>query len=977
MSIKSRFILLFVILLLAGLGVSSTISFKVTEQAMIESALTTMDHANLEVVQKVDLFHKKAQSDLLMAMGHPAFMEYFSLPETQVGNSFDTEGHILFTPAQQRLKKELDNWSLALQKRMPIAESCLLDQSGQEHSRVTFGKVAANEDFSSDESKAPFFASSMALQAGEVHIQYPYLSADAKQWVFSYSAPVILPDGSKPALFHYEIPLSLLQSLIRPEGARTDQDGTSHFVILEPTGLIVADSERAIPLAQKNLPGDKEGEEQVEERLGEYLPPANSLNGSDRFVAILERMQRGERGSGWYESVGERFYVAYRPLSTFGWSVAHIRPHHALLQGQTSVTGIRLAFLLIALVTLLLSAVAVWLLVERITRPLQLLTQSAQRIAGGNLDFALRVAEGGTDELGVLARTFNHMLETLGRTTDSKAFTDNIFRAMVDGLLVLDQENRLQRLNAAMQEMLGRAEPELLGSSLDEHFPDRTFTALMFRDLLSKRMFRSQETTLQSLDKGAIPVSISGSLIWSGEGMDETVSGTVLLVQDLRQRKQSEEQLHFLANFDPLTKLPNRVLLHERLQHALTRAPWHTRQIGVLHCALDRFKEINDTLGHASGDEMLRETANRLRAALRDGDTVARSGGDEFIILFDDIAKAGDLPKLVEKIAQAIAQPLVLQNGQEVFVTASMGISLFPDNGSSADELLRNADIATHFAKAQGKNQYYFFSADMNKKGELRLAMESDLRRAIERGELEAFYQPRWDLREDRIVGAEALVRWRRGGEKLVSPAEFLPLAEELGLLEAIDLWMLRQVCRQSRQWRDAGYPPIRISANISPGLFRRKDLVESISRILDEEKLEATALELELTEAIIMDDVDHAMGSLQALRGMWIHLAVDDFGTGYSSFSQLRRLPVHVLKIDRSFVQEITTNREDLAIARAIITMAQTLNLRTTAEGVEEQAQRDTLTELGCDEMQGYLISRPLPAAEMAAKFLHPSHRS
>ncbi|MBF0585227.1 MAG: diguanylate cyclase, partial [Magnetococcales bacterium] len=825
MSIRYRFIQLFVILSLASLGISSTISYKVTEQAMVDSALMTMDIANLEVVQKIDMFHKKAQSDLLMAMEHPAFVEYFSLPETQVGNRYDANGHVQFTPAQQRLKGVLDNWSLSLQKRLSVVESCLIDQTGQEHTRVTFGKVAAVEDFSSEEQSAPFFAPSMTLKSGDVHMQYPYMSPDAKVWVFAYSAPVIMPDGSRPAMFHNEIPVSLLQSLIREDSTRMPkQSGFSRFFILDPAGMMVADSDQDISLAQKAAsPGGEGGED----RLDAYLPPASALSGSDRFAAILDGMKRGERGSGWYEANGERFYVVYRPLSTFGWSVAHIRPHHALLQGETSMRSVQFAFILIALVTLSLSVVLVWFWVSRFTKPLQILTQSAHRIAGGDLNFTQRVAEGGTDELGVLARTFNHMLETLDKTTDSKAFTDNIFGAMVDGLLVLDQENCVRRLNHAMTEMLGKEERDLLGSTLDIFFPDRTFTAVMFRDLLSNRVFRARETDMQTDGGGEIPVAISGSLIWNGEA----ISGIVLLVQDLRQRKQSEEQLHFLANFDTLTKLPNRVLLRERLNHALTRAPWRNRSIAVLKCALDRFKEINDTLGHLLGDEILKDTASRLRSCLRDGDTLARVGGDEFIILFDDIAKQEDLVHLAEKISLAISKPLVLSCGQEVFVTASMGISIFPGNGSNTDELIKNADIATHFAKAQGKSQYHFFSADMNKKGEMRLAMESDLRRAIERGELEAHYQPRWDLRENRLVGAEALVRWRRGGEKLVSPAEFLPLAEELGLIESIDVWMLQQVCRQAKVWRSGCVPALRISVNLSHHLFQRKDLVRIVNQ--------------------------------------------------------------------------------------------------------------------------------------------------
>ncbi|MBF0215139.1 MAG: EAL domain-containing protein, partial [Magnetococcales bacterium] len=612
-----------------------------------------------------------------------------------------------------------------------------------------------------------------------------------------------------------------------------------------------------------------------------------------------------------------------------------------------------------------------WARMERIILPLRKLIHAAETIAAGSLDFSQRVDEEAEDEPGLLGKTFNRMLDTLHKNTDSKQYTEQILGAMVDGLLVLDREIRIQRVNPALVSLLGEQEEKLLGRHLDVLLPDPSFCAIMYRDLLSDRQFRFQETSFLTADGREVAVSISSTLLRDGE----EVAGTVILVQDIRQRKRNEEQLHFLANFDVLTQLPNRALLVERLSQSLVRAPWRNTSLGLMHCALDRFKTINESLGHRFGDELLKVIAKRLQASVRDGDTVARVGGDEFLILLKDMARADDVLRLARKISQTISLPMTLSNGHEVFITASLGISLFPENGATPDELLKNADLATQFAKTQGKNQFSFFSAEMNRKGAQRLSMERDLRRAIERGELEAFYQPRWDLRQDRIVGAEALVRWRRGGEKLVAPGEFLPLAEELGLIESIDLWMVRESCRQARQWIDEGCTPLRLSVNLSHHLFGRPDLVATIEQIMTETGIESHSLELELTEAIVMHDVGHAMKALRAFREMGIHLAVDDFGTGYSSFSHLRRLPVHVLKIDRSFVKEITSHKEDAAITHAIISLAHTLGLRATAEGAEDPEQRELLTQLGCDELQGYLISRPLPADEMRSQFLIPSH--
>lgn len=919
MSIKSKFIVLFVVLVCVGLAISFGIYFTVTEKGMVESALTAMDRKNLEVIQKVDLFHEKAQSDLLMAMEHPIFKEYFSLEDTQVGNRYNASGHIQFTQAQQVFKKTLEAWSLSLQKRFPIVETCLIDETGQEHTRITFGKIAPSEKFSSEEKTAPFFKPTMALQAGQVHVQYPYMSPDAGQWVFSYTSPVVLDDGKKPGLFHYELPVALFQSLIQNNpNDETSDDNVSRFIILDPDGLIVADSHAIIPLKVKK---GKTG-------LRDYLPQIKSVSASSRFFDITNRMNQGEVGSGWFDIQDERHYVVFRPLTTFGWSIAHIRPSHALLQGWASMNEIRISFLLAVLVSLLLAISAVWFLVGKIVGPLRNLNHSVHKITLGNLDFSARVDEVGKDEVGDLARTFNRMLNTLEQNAESKAFTENVFGAMADGLVVLDEKNLIRRVNKSIVKILEESEKNLIGRSLDQLIPDHTFSALMFRDLLAKKVFHAQETVFLTKEGREVIVSISSNLLYESESAESPITGMVILAQDIRQRKKNEEQLHFLANFDVLTRLPNRTLLMERLIQTLSRAPWRSQKVGVMHCTLDRFREIYDTLGHEFGNELLKEIANRLRTAVRDGDTVARVGVDEFIVMLIDVAKSEDIIHVAEKVSHAIGLPLVLSNDQEVFMTVSIGITVFPDNGSVAEELLKNADIANNHAKAQGKNQYRFFSDDLNKKGEERLAMESDLRRAIERGELEPHYQPRWDLKEDRMVGAEALVRWRRGGSGggiLVSPGDFLPLAEELGLMASIDILMLQQVCQQARKWRDLGYPIIRLSVNLSHQLFQHHDLLEIVNRTLDESNLTPASLELELTEAIIMGDSAHAMKTLKAIRDMWVHLAIDDFGTGYSSFAYLRRLPVHVLKIDRSFVREITTNPEDAIIAKAIISLAHT----------------------------------------------------
>lgn len=731
-------------------------------------------------------------------------------------------------------------------------------------------------------------------------------------------------------------PVEKLRDLLHHTRRHPESEG--HQLILAPDGAILADSRATTP-----------------ERPD-----------STAWGAIVARIRQGETGHDELHLAGERWLIAFRPSSVGNLRIAHLHAERTLMpEARTWLLDPLLAHLLLAATLTILTLMTLRGHGERLLAPIGMLREAMQRLIHGPLDLSTRIPPPTHDESGALIDTFNQLLDTLHHKTDSKGFMEQILSAMLDGLLILDRDNRIQRVNKALLTLLEETEEKLIGRHLDELIPDPSFCAIMYRDMLAERPFRFQETTFLTADGREVAVSISSSLLHEGESL----AGTVILVQDIRQRKRNEEQLHFLANFDVLTQLPNRSLLVERLSQTLTRAPWRSTSVGLMHCALDRFKTINESLGHRAGDELLKETATRLLESIRDGDTVARIGGDEFLVLFQDIARADDVIHLARKLSQAVSRPILLSTGQEIFITASIGISLFPENGATPDELLKNADIATHFAKAQGKNQFSFFSVEMNRKGAQRIALERDLRRAIERGELEAHYQPRWDLQQDRLAGAEALVRWRRGGTP-VSPGEFLPLAEELGLIEEIDLWMIEETCKQARTWLDQGHPPLRISINLSHHLFGRHDLVMVVRRVLEENRLEPRHIELELTEAIVMHDVGHAMNTLRAFRDMGIHLAVDDFGTGYSSFSHLRRLPVHILKIDRSFVREITTHREDAVITEAIISLAHTLGLRATAEGAEEPAQRELLTQLGCDELQGYLISRPIPARELAERF-------
>jgi diguanylate cyclase (GGDEF)-like protein/PAS domain S-box-containing protein len=442
--------------------------------------------------------------------------------------------------------------------------------------------------------------------------------------------------------------------------------------------------------------------------------------------------------------------------------------------------------------------------------------------------------------------------------------------------------------------------------------------------------------------------------------------GRVWSFRDITKRKQAEERLNYLASFDPLTGLPNRTLFCDRLSQALERASWHKRSVAVLFLDLDRFKNINDTLGHAFGDLLLKGVSARLTDCVREGDTVARLGGDEFVLILDNLAQEEDTRLIAQKVLSYLSSPFNLE-GREFFITTSIGIALYPDDGPDYETLLKSADTAMYRAKEKGKNNYQHYSPALNAKMSERLALENDLRHALEREEFELHYQPMVEPDTGRVIGVEALIRWKRQGISMVPPSEFIPVAEETGLILPIGAWVLRAACAQNRAWQSAGLPPIQVAVNLSGVQFHQHDLVDTISKTLNETGLHPGYLELELTESIIMKSTEVTVATLRELGALGIKISVDDFGTGYSSLSYLKRFPVSTLKIDRTFVRDLTTDQDDQAIVNAIITLAHSLKLKVVAEGVETKEQLEFLQSLHCDQVQGYFFSQPLLANEVS----------
>jgi len=433
------------------------------------------------------------------------------------------------------------------------------------------------------------------------------------------------------------------------------------------------------------------------------------------------------------------------------------------------------------------------------------------------------------------------------------------------------------------------------------------------------------------------------------------------------ERKRYQQQLEHQANYDALTGLPNRNLLHDRLRQAVY-SQRNPRAIAVVFMDLDHFKFVNDSLGHSVGDKLLKSMGDRLRAVLREGDTVGRVGGDEFVLILNDQASEEVIFRAMQRISAKVAEPIDI-DGKELYVTCSAGISLYPQDGPDVDTLLKHADAAMYRAKEHGRNNFQFYTSEMNDRVNERLSLEHALRRALERREFLLHYQQKNDLRSGTIIGAEALVRWNHPEWGLVRPARFIPLAEETGLIVPLGEWVLGEACRQARAWMDQGLKPGVVSVNLSARQFRQEGLVRVVSRILEETRLDPSLLEFELTESMVMHNVEAAITTLQGLKSLGVGLSVDDFGTGYSSLSYLRQLPVDTLKIDRSFVRDIGAGEspDDGVIAQAIISLGHALRLKVIAEGVETDAQLRFLKRHGCDEVQGFLYGEAVAPADYA----------
>ncbi len=541
-----------------------------------------------------------------------------------------------------------------------------------------------------------------------------------------------------------------------------------------------------------------------------------------------------------------------------------------------------------------------------------------------------------------------------------------VFETTREGVMITDADQRIVMVNTAFTAITGYTEEEVAGATpqmLASGRHDAEFFAAMWAGIGAGGYWQG-EIWNRRKDGEVYPELLSISAVTDGAGK---ITNYVGVFADISRLKASETELDFLVHHDPLTELPNRALLLSYLEHGIRAAQRDNTRVALLMLDLDRFKDVNDSFGHGAGDELLRQVAERLSARLRGLDAVARLGGDEFAVMLQEVVHAEDAALTANDIITSLQQPWTLSNGAEVRLGVSIGISLYPDHGGSTQELLQHADAALYQAKHEGRSCFRYFSQNLTRAARERIDLEARLHRAIEQDELRVYYQPLVDIRSGRIIGAEALVRWQDPKEGLISPMRFIPLAESTGLINGIGEWVLKHTCLQGSRWIAAGLPPLTLAVNISPRQFLHGDLAETVSKTLAQTGFPATRLELELTESALMEREKDVVQLLNRLRGTGVHLAIDDFGTGYSSLAYLKRFPLDVLKIDKSFIDDIQHGQSgsEGAIAAAIVAMGHTLGFKVLAEGVESAAQLAFLQGLGCDMYQGYLMSRPVPADE------------
>jgi diguanylate cyclase (GGDEF)-like protein/PAS domain S-box-containing protein len=543
-----------------------------------------------------------------------------------------------------------------------------------------------------------------------------------------------------------------------------------------------------------------------------------------------------------------------------------------------------------------------------------------------------------------------------------------LFERNLAGLYRSTLDGRILDCNSAFARILGYpSRDEVLKLTAWDLYAEPADREALLARLKQQSVLVNFELCLKRKDGSTVWVLANENLLENELGSEPVMEGSLI---DISDRKRAEEQSRYQANHDALTDLPNRVLFNDRLELAILHAHRRKQKLAVLFLDLDYFKHVNDSLGHSAGDTLLVQVATRLKRCLREDDTVARLGGDEFVVLLTGLTRESDVGVMANKLLATLLEPFEVQK-REIFLAASIGIALYPTDGTDVETLLKNVDTAMYRAKETGRNSFQYFTAAMQNQAQERALLESGLRHALPRSQFVLHYQPLLDLKSRRIVGVEALVRWQHPEKGLLQPMEFIPLAEDIGLIVPFGEWVLNEACRQAKTWQENGFPWMRVAVNLSARQFRNPGLVASIRGILEATGLDSKCLDLEITESIAMQNMDRTGRVLRELTAMGIRISMDDFGTGHSSLSYLKHFPIHRLKIDQSFISGIERDVRDRAIVSAIITVAHHLDLRVTAEGVETPGQAQLLGELACDDVQGFLFGRPMPEEQLTGILL------
>ncbi len=549
--------------------------------------------------------------------------------------------------------------------------------------------------------------------------------------------------------------------------------------------------------------------------------------------------------------------------------------------------------------------------------------------------------------------------------------SENKYRTILEGIqegyFEVDLAGNLTFFNDSMCRIVGCSQEELMGAN-HQQFVDQITSKKVYRAF--NKVFKTGKA-IESFDWQIVGKNGAEKQVEASISLHKDSSGKPIgftgIIRDISERKRMEQKLNHMATHDALTGLPNRLMVSQMLNHAIHTAQRYNRQLAVFFIDLDRFKSINDSLGHDVGDQVLREMAGRFQQSLRKVDVVARLGGDEFIILIEDIEEVKQIVALAQKILNKVMQPIVLQD-EECRITASIGISLYPRDGEDEQSLMKNADMAMYYAKEEGKNNYQFYSEDIQIQAYERFAIETNLRRALERKEMYLEYQAKLDFNTDRITGVEALLRWDNPYLGSVTPNQFIPVAEEIGLIVPIGRWVLKTACAQNVAWQRQGLPPVIMGVNLSLRQLMDDDLIDDISAALEESGMAPDLLELEITESMALHNPARQLALMTKLKEMGVRIAIDDFGTGYSALAQIKHFPIDTLKVDRSFIRSLPQDTENKAITEAIISMGKTLSLVVVAEGVETPEQDDFLRKHVCDEMQGFYFSKPVAPDQFAA---------